>query len=41
MFALPTVISAFVPLWIAIISGVIIFLISLLVIKTNSQKVGA
>ena len=41
MFALPTVISAFVPIWIAIISGVIIFLISLLVIKTNKQKVGA
>jgi len=41
MFALPTVISAFVPIWIAIISGVVIFLISLLVIKTNKQKVGA
>ena len=41
MFALPTVISAFVPIWIAIISGVIIFLISILVIKTNKQKVGA
>ena len=41
MFALPTVIAAFVPIWIAIISGLVIFLISLLVIKTNKQKVGA
>lgn len=41
MFALPTVISAFVPIWIAIISGVVILLISILVIKTNKQKVGA
>jgi UDP-GlcNAc:undecaprenyl-phosphate GlcNAc-1-phosphate transferase len=41
MFALPTVISAFVPIWIAIISGVVILLISLLVIKTNKQKVDA
>jgi UDP-GlcNAc:undecaprenyl-phosphate GlcNAc-1-phosphate transferase len=39
MFALPTVISAFVPIWIAIISGVVIFLFSVLVIKTNSPKV--
>jgi UDP-GlcNAc:undecaprenyl-phosphate GlcNAc-1-phosphate transferase len=41
MFALPTVIAAFVPIWIAILSGLVIFLISLLVIKTNKQKVGA
>jgi len=39
MFALPTVIAAFVPIWIAIISGLIIFLISLLVLKTNHKKV--
>ena len=39
MFALPTVLSAFVPIWIAIISGVVIFLFSVLVIKTNSPKV--
>ena len=39
MFALPTVISAFVPIWIAIISGVVIFLFSVLVIKTNSPKI--
>jgi UDP-GlcNAc:undecaprenyl-phosphate GlcNAc-1-phosphate transferase len=41
MFALPTVIAAFVPIWIAILSGLVIFLISILVIKTNKQKVGA
>lgn len=35
MFALPTVIAAFVPIWIALISGVAIFLLSLLVIKSN------
>jgi UDP-GlcNAc:undecaprenyl-phosphate GlcNAc-1-phosphate transferase len=41
MFALPTVIAAFVPFWIAILSGFFILLISILVIKTNKQKVGA
>jgi hypothetical protein len=41
MFALPTVIAAFVPAWIAILSGFFILLISILVIKTNKQKVGA
>jgi UDP-GlcNAc:undecaprenyl-phosphate GlcNAc-1-phosphate transferase len=41
MFALPTVIAAFVPVWIAILSGLLILLISILVIKTNKQKVGA
>jgi UDP-GlcNAc:undecaprenyl-phosphate GlcNAc-1-phosphate transferase len=41
MFALPTVIAAFVPIWVAILSGLVIFLISILVIKTNKQKVGA
>ena len=39
MFALPTVIAAFVPIWIALISGLLIFLISLLVIKTNLKKI--
>ncbi len=39
MFALPTVIAAFVPIWIGLISGLIIFLISLLVIKTNHRKI--
>jgi UDP-GlcNAc:undecaprenyl-phosphate GlcNAc-1-phosphate transferase len=39
MFALPTVIAAFVPFWIAILSGFFILLISILVIKTNKQKV--
>jgi UDP-GlcNAc:undecaprenyl-phosphate GlcNAc-1-phosphate transferase len=39
MFALPTVIAAFVPIWIALISGLIIFLTSLLVIKTNHKKI--
>jgi UDP-GlcNAc:undecaprenyl-phosphate GlcNAc-1-phosphate transferase len=39
MFALPTVIAAFVPIWIALISGVAIFLLSLLVIKSNKKLV--
>ena len=39
MFALPTVIAAFVPIWVALISGLLIFLISLLVIKTNLKKI--
>jgi UDP-GlcNAc:undecaprenyl-phosphate GlcNAc-1-phosphate transferase len=39
MFAIPTVTAAFVPIWIALISGLIIFLISLLVIKTNQRKI--
>ena len=39
MFAIPTVTAAFVPIWIALISGFIIFLISLLVIKTNHRKI--
>jgi UDP-GlcNAc:undecaprenyl-phosphate GlcNAc-1-phosphate transferase len=39
MFALPTVIAAFVPFWIAILSGLLILLTSLLVIKTNMKKV--
>jgi UDP-GlcNAc:undecaprenyl-phosphate GlcNAc-1-phosphate transferase len=38
MFALPTVIAAFVPLWIAIISGVLIFALSIWVIKSNKFK---
>lgn len=38
-FALPTVIAAFVPIWIALISGVAIFLLSLLVIKSNKKLV--
>jgi UDP-GlcNAc:undecaprenyl-phosphate/decaprenyl-phosphate GlcNAc-1-phosphate transferase len=41
MFALPTVIAAFVPFWIAILSGFSILLISILVIKTNKQKISA
>ena len=39
MFALPTVIAAFMPIWIALISGVAIFLLSLLVIKSNKKLV--
>jgi len=39
MFALPTVIAAFVPIWIALISGVAIFLLSLLVIKSSKKLV--
>lgn len=39
MFALPTVIAAFVPIWIALISGIAIFLLSLLVIKSNKKLV--
>jgi UDP-GlcNAc:undecaprenyl-phosphate GlcNAc-1-phosphate transferase len=39
MFALPTVIAAFAPAWIAVISGVFVFGISLTVIKTTRTKV--
>lgn len=37
MFAFPTVIAAFVPIWIALISGILIFLISIVVIKRNKK----
>ena len=35
MFAIPTVIAAFVPSWIAIIAGVTIFLLSLKIIRSS------
>ena len=35
MFAIPTVIAAFVPFWIAIIAGVTIFLLSLKIIRSS------
>lgn len=37
MFAIPTVIAAFVPIWIAIIAGVGIFLASLQIIKSGKK----
>jgi UDP-GlcNAc:undecaprenyl-phosphate GlcNAc-1-phosphate transferase len=39
MFAFPTVLAAFVPFWIAIIAGVLIFILSIWVIKSNKVKV--
>jgi UDP-GlcNAc:undecaprenyl-phosphate GlcNAc-1-phosphate transferase len=39
MFAFPTVLAAFVPFWIAIIAGVLIFILSIWVIKSNKMKV--
>lgn len=39
MFAIPTVTAAFVSIWIALIFGFIIFIISLSVIKTNNKKI--
>jgi UDP-GlcNAc:undecaprenyl-phosphate GlcNAc-1-phosphate transferase len=41
MFALPTVIAAFVPVWIALVSGAVIFGSSVLVIKSTKNKVKA
>ena len=41
MFALPTVIAAFVPVWIAVVSGAVIFGSSVLVIKSTKNKVKA
>jgi UDP-GlcNAc:undecaprenyl-phosphate GlcNAc-1-phosphate transferase len=35
MFALPTVIAAFMPTWVAILVGAVIFGSSLMIIKTN------
>ena len=39
MFAIPTVTAAFVPIWIALICGVLIFLISIIVIKSNKKVI--
>jgi UDP-GlcNAc:undecaprenyl-phosphate GlcNAc-1-phosphate transferase len=39
MFAFPTVIAAFVPFWIAIIAGALIFALSIWVIQSNKVKV--
>ncbi len=39
MFAIPTVTAAFVPIWIALTCGVLIFLISVIVIKSNKKSV--
>jgi UDP-GlcNAc:undecaprenyl-phosphate GlcNAc-1-phosphate transferase len=41
MFALPTVIAAFAPVWIAVVSGTVIFGSSVLVIKSTKNKVKA
>jgi UDP-GlcNAc:undecaprenyl-phosphate/decaprenyl-phosphate GlcNAc-1-phosphate transferase len=37
MFAIPTVTAAFVPIWIALTCGVLIFLISIIVFKSNKM----
>ena len=39
MFAIPTVTAAFVPIWIALNCGVLIFLISIFVIKSNKKMI--
>jgi UDP-GlcNAc:undecaprenyl-phosphate GlcNAc-1-phosphate transferase len=39
MFALPTVIAAFAPVWVAVISGALTFATSVFVIKTTKKKV--
>ena len=39
MFAIPTVTAAFVPIWIALTCGVLIFLISIFVIKSNKKLI--
>jgi UDP-GlcNAc:undecaprenyl-phosphate GlcNAc-1-phosphate transferase len=39
MFAIPTVTAAFVPIWIALTCGVLIFLISIIVIKSNKKVI--
>jgi UDP-GlcNAc:undecaprenyl-phosphate GlcNAc-1-phosphate transferase len=39
MFAFPTVIAAFVPFWISIIAGILIFALSIWVIRSNKVKV--
>jgi UDP-GlcNAc:undecaprenyl-phosphate GlcNAc-1-phosphate transferase len=39
MFAIPTVTAAFVPIWIALTCGVLIFLISIIVIKSNKRVI--
>ena len=39
MFAIPTAIAAFIPIWIALLVGVVIFALSILVIKRNRNTV--
>jgi UDP-GlcNAc:undecaprenyl-phosphate GlcNAc-1-phosphate transferase len=39
MFALPTVIAAFAPVWVAVISGALTFATSVFVIKTTKKNV--
>ena len=39
MFALPTAIAAFIPIWIALLVGAVIFALSILVIKRNKNTV--
>jgi len=39
MFAVPTAIAAFIPIWIALLVGAIIFALSILVIKRNKNTV--
>jgi UDP-GlcNAc:undecaprenyl-phosphate GlcNAc-1-phosphate transferase len=39
MFAIPTAVAAFIPIWIALLVGVLIFALSILVIKQNKNTV--
>jgi UDP-GlcNAc:undecaprenyl-phosphate GlcNAc-1-phosphate transferase len=39
MFAVPTAIAAFIPIWIALLVGAVIFALSILVIKRNKNTV--
>ncbi len=39
MFAVPTAVAAFIPIWIALLVGVLIFALSILVIKQNKNTV--
>jgi len=39
MFAVPTAIAAFIPIWIALLVGAVIFVLSILVIKQNKNTV--
>jgi UDP-GlcNAc:undecaprenyl-phosphate GlcNAc-1-phosphate transferase len=39
MFAVPTAIAAFIPIWFALLVGALIFALSILIIKQNKNKV--
>ena len=38
MFAIPTAIAAFIPIWFALLAGVLIFAVSLVVIKQSKHN---